>query len=197
MYIGFFKRFFDIVAGILALPFVVLSILLVAPFIYLCDKGPIFYNGVRVGKDYRLFKMYKFRTMYVNAPDLRNADGSTFNSEADPRVTPVGRFLRKTSLDEVPQFLNVLLGDMSLIGPRPILPKDDYSEMKEYLKDMMRFRPGVTGYNQAYYRNSVDRLQKYKNDAFYCQNVSFRMDFTILMNTFKTVLLRKNINTNR
>lgn len=196
MYKFFFKRLFDVIVGLIALPFVFLAIILIGPVVYINDKGPIFYNGVRVGKNYKLFKMFKFRTMYVNAPDLRNADGSTFNSENDPRVTTAGRFLRKTSLDELPQMLNVLIGDMSLIGPRPILPKDDYSEMEEYLKDMMKFRPGVTGYNQAYFRNSVDRLQKYKNDAYYCQNISFWMDIKILFNTFKTVLLRKNINTN-
>ena len=197
MYKHFFKRLLDIIGALIILPFVLLAIIFIAPLIYFDDKGPVFYNGVRVGKNYKLFKMFKFRTMYVNAPDLRNADGSTFNSDRDPRVTKVGHFLRKTSLDELPQFLNVLIGDMSLIGPRPILPKDDYSEMEEYLKDMMKFRPGVTGYNQAYFRNSVDRLQKYRNDAYYCQNLTFWMDVKIMFNTFKTVLLRKNINTNK
>ena len=196
MYKHFFKRLFDLIAGIIALPFVCIAILVIGPFVYFCDRGPIFYNGVRVGKNYKLFKMFKFRTMYVNAPDLRNEDGSTFNSDKDPRVTKVGHFLRKTSLDELPQFLNVLIGDMSLIGPRPILPKNDYSEMEEYLKDMMKLRPGVTGYNQAYFRNSVDRLQKYKNDAYYAQNISFMMDMKIVLQTIVSVIGRKNINTN-
>lgn len=196
MYSYFFKRFFDIIFGLIALPFVFLAIILIAPVIYLNDRGPVFYNGVRVGKNYKLFKMFKFRTMYVNAPDLRNKDGSTFNSDNDPRVTKVGHFLRKTSLDEFPQFLNVLTGDMSLIGPRPILPKKDYSEMAEYLKYMMKVRPGITGYNQAYFRNSVDRLQKYKNDAYYARNISFMMDMKIVLQTIISVIGRKNINTN-
>lgn len=196
MYSSFFKRVIDIIGALILLPFVLLTIIFIAPLIYFDDKGPVFYNGVRVGKNYKLFKMFKFRTMFVNAPDIRNEDGSTFNSDRDPRVTKVGHFLRKTSLDELPQFLNVLIGDMSLIGPRPILPKDDYSEMEEYLKDMMKYRPGVTGYNQAYFRNSVDRLQKYKNDAYYCQNVSFKMDMKIVLQTVISVIGRKNINTN-
>lgn len=196
MYQHFFKRLFDIIFGLIALPFVLLSIIIIGPFVFFCDKGPVFYNGVRVGKNYKLFKMFKFRTMYVNAPDIRNEDGSTFNSDKDPRVTPVGHFLRKTSLDELPQFLNVLIGDMSLIGPRPVLPKDDYSEMQEYLDSMMKYRPGLTGYNQAYYRNSVNRLQKYKNDAYYCNNVTLLMDMKIIIETVKSVLLKTNINTN-
>ena len=86
---------------------------------------------------------------------------------------------------------------MSLIGPRPILPKDDYSEMQVYLNDMMKIRPGVTGYNQAYFRNSVSRLEKYQNDAFYARNVSFLMDMKIILKTISSVLLHKNINTNQ
>ena len=196
MYKHFFKRVIDIIGALVVLPFVLLVIIIFAPIIYFTDKGPVFDNGERVGVNYKVYKMFKLRSMYVNAPDLRNADGSTFNSENDPRVTPIGRFLRKASLDEFPQFLNVLTGDMSLIGPRPILPKKDYSEMAEYLKDMMKVRPGITGYNQAYFRNSVDRLQKYKNDAYYAQNISFMMDMKIVLQTIVSVIGRKNINTN-
>lgn len=196
MYTGFFKPLIDILGALILLPFVFLVIIIFGPIIYFTDRGPIFYNAERVGKGFKVFKMFKLRSMYVNAPDLRNADGSTFNSANDPRVTPIGRFLRKTSLDEFPQFLNVLKGDMSLIGPRPILPKNDYSEMAEYLKDMMKVRPGVTGYNQAYFRNSVDRLQKYKNDAYYARNISFKMDMKIVFQTIVSVIGRKNINTN-
>lgn len=197
MYKHFLKRIIDIIISLIALPFVLISIMIVGTMIYICDKGPIFYNAKRVGKDFKIFRMYKFRTMYLNAPDIRNEDGSTFNSKDDPRVTPIGRFLRKASIDEIPQFINVLKGDMSIIGPRPILPKDDYSEMAIYLKDMMKYRPGITGYNQAYFRNSIDRLQKYKNDAYYCQNLSFCMDIKIFFNTIITVILGRNINTNK
>ena len=118
MYVHFFKRLIDILIGLCALPFVLLVIVIFAPIIYLTDKGPVFYNANRAGKGYKPFKMFKLRSMYVNSPDLKNADGSTFNSDRDLRVTPVGRFMRKTSLDEFPQFLNVLIGDMSFMRPR-------------------------------------------------------------------------------
>lgn len=92
------------------------------PLIWLTDRGPTFYNAQRVGLNGKIFKMFKFRSMKVNAPDIRNTDGSTFNSSDDPRVTRIGRFIRKTSIDEIPQILNVLIGDMSFVGPRPVLP---------------------------------------------------------------------------
>lgn len=196
MYKYFLKRIFDIIGALMLLPFITILTIVMAPIIYLTDRGSIFYNGDRVGKEFKVFKMFKLRSMYVNAPDIRNADGSTFNSDKDPRVTPIGRFLRKTSLDEFPQFLNVLIGDMSFVGPRPILPKNDYSEMEIYLKDMMKVRPGITGYNQAYYRNSANRLEKYQNDAYYAKNISFTMDVKIIIQTVISVLKRKNINTN-
>ena len=121
MYKAFFKRLFDILIGLVGLPFFLIVFVVFAPIIYFTDKGPIFYNAERIGKDGKLFKMYKFRSMIVNAPDIRLADGSTYNGEDDPRVTKVGRFMRKTSVDELPQLLNVLLGDMSLIGERDII----------------------------------------------------------------------------
>lgn len=117
----FFKRLFDIIISLIALPFVLLVILIFGPIIYFTDKGPIFYNAPRLGKKGKVFKMYKLRSMKVNSPDLKNADGSTYNGKNDPRVTKIGKFLRKTSLDEFPQFFNVLKGDMSFIGERGII----------------------------------------------------------------------------
>ena len=116
MYKRFGKRFIDIILGICALPFVLLVIIVFGPIIHYTDKGPIFYNADRLGKDGKTYKMFKLRSMRVNAPDVRNADGSTFNGDNDPRVTRVGRFMRKTSIDEFPQFLNVLFGDSGIIG---------------------------------------------------------------------------------
>lgn len=115
MYKCFFKRFFDIIIALLFLPFILFVFVVIAPIIYFTDKGPVFYNAKRAGKRAKPFKMFKFRSMYVNSPDLRNADGSTYNGEDDPRVTRIGKILRKTSLDELPQLLNVLLGDMSFV----------------------------------------------------------------------------------
>ena len=116
MYVKVGKRAIDFIIGLIALPFILLVTVVIAPLIYFNDKGPIFYNAERLGKNGIPFKMYKFRSMMVNAPDIRNEDGSTYNGDADPRVTKIGRFMRKTSIDELPQFLNVLLGDSGIIG---------------------------------------------------------------------------------
>lgn len=197
MYQLFFKRVIDIIGALILLPFVLLEIIILAPFIWLTDKGPVFYNANRAGKDYKPFKMFKLRSMYVNSPDLKNADGSTFNSDNDPRVTPIGRIMRKTSLDEFPQFLNILLGDMSFVGPRPklyhtekTLDSFDGEKRKSYT-----VKPGVTGYAQAYYRNSITQDEKFHWDAYYADNVSFWMDVKIIWQTVVSVLGRKNINT--
>lgn len=197
MYVHFFKRLIDILIGLCALPFVVLVILVFGPIIYFTDKGPLFYNATRAGRDYKPFKMFKLRSMYVNSPDLKNPDGSTYNSDDDPRVTPIGRFLRKTSLDEFPQFLNVLIGDISFIGPRPKLycPEKYPNGLPEFMKKSFMVKPGVTGYAQAYYRNSITNEEKFKWDGYYAENVSFMMDVNIIFKTVSSVLLRKNINT--
>ena len=191
MYKKFFKRLIDIILSLIALPFVLLAIAVTAPFIYFEDKGPIFYNAERVGRNGKPFKMFKLRSMYVNAPDIRLADGSTYNGEDDPRVTKVGRFMRKTSIDELPQFLNILLGDMSLIGPRPD-PLDWLDRYPEDIRVFLTVRPGITGYSQAYYRNSADGEAKMRHDAYYATHCTFWMDVKILFKTVSTVLLGEN-----
>ena len=197
MYTHFLKRLIDILIGLIALPFVLIVIIIFGPIIYFTDKGPVFYNATRAGKDYKPFKMFKLRSMYVNAPDIRNADGSTFNSDNDPRVTPIGKFMRKTSLDEFPQFLNILLGDMSFIGPRPKLYNSErkLSEMDINRQKSYSVKPGVTGYAQAYYRNSITNEEKIKWDAYYADNISMWMDIKIIFQTVWSVIARKNINT--
>lgn len=195
MYKKYIKRFFDIIIGLIAFPFVLLVILIVGPIIFLTDKGPVFYCGERVGKDGRHFKMIKLRSMYVNAPDIRNEDGSTYNSNNDTRVTPIGRILRKTSLDEFPQFLNVLIGDMSIIGPRPTVALNlDLAQADEMVKKRYSVRPGITGYAQAYYRNSITQDDKLKWNCYYVDHLSFIMDVKILLKTVSSVLVSKNIN---
>lgn len=195
MYKKFGKRLIDIVIGICALPFVLLVIIVFGPIIYFTDKGPIFYNANRLGKDGKPYKMFKLRSMKVNAPDIRNADGSTFNGDDDPRVTRIGRFMRKTSIDELPQFLNVLLGDMSIIGPRPTVSSNGLKleDMDEIKKKHYSVRPGITGYSQAYYRNSISQDQKYINDAYYADHVSLHFDIKIFVKTVLSVLKRENI----
>ena len=168
-----------------------------APIIYINDPGPVFYNAARRGKNGKTFKMYKFRSMYVNSPNLKSADGSTYNGEDDPRVTKVGKFMRKTSIDEIPQFLNVLLGDMSIIGPRPTLPTKPFEETDPETRARYNVRPGVTGYAQAYFRNSITQQEKFKYDCYYAENVTFMMDVKIFFQTAMSVLRRKNIYVNQ
>lgn len=197
MYRYFFKRLFDIFGALILLPFVLLEIIVMAPIIWLTDKGPVFYNANRAGKGYKPFKMFKLRSMYVNSPDLKNPDGSTFNSDNDPRVTPIGRIMRKTSLDEFPQFLNILLGHMSFVGPRPKIwhEGNKLADMDENRRKSYSVKPGVTGYAQAYFRNSITQDEKFKWDAYYADHISFWMDVKILWQTVVSVIGRKNINT--
>lgn len=193
MYIYIFKRLIDIIFSLIALPFVLLLVLIIGPIIWLDDHGPIFYAGKRIGKGGKPFGMMKFRSMKVNAPDIRLEDGSTYNGDDDPRVTKVGRFLRKTSLDEIPQFLNVLVGQMSIIGIRPD-PLDWLEKYNEHERVILSVKPGITGYNQAYFRNSADGELKLKNDVYYAEHISFWLDVKIFFKTIKTVLFRENIN---
>lgn len=195
MYRRFIKRIIDIIFSLCALPFVLIEIILLGPIIFLTDKGPIFYNAERLGKDGKTYKMFKLRSMKVNAPDIRNEDGSTFNGDNDPRVTKIGRLMRKTSLDEFPQFLNVLIGHMSLIGPRPTVPMKgfDVNKLDNVEKKHYTVKPGITGYSQAYYRNSISQDEKFKNDAYYADHVSFGLDVKILLKTIQSVIHRENI----
>ena len=191
MYKKYIKRILDFLIGILGFPFFLISFIIMAPIIKLTDKGPVFYNAERIGKDGVLFKMYKYRSMYVNAPDIRLADGSTYNGEDDPRVTKIGKFMRSTSIDELPQILNILNGTMSLIGPRPD-PPDWLDKYPEDIRVFLTVRPGITGYSQAYFRNSADGEQKMINDAYYARNVSFWFDVKIFFKTIATVFEHEN-----
>lgn len=193
MYKSFGKRIIDIIIGLIAFPFVLITLCVLGPVIYWTDKGPVFYKAKRIGKGGVSFNMYKFRSMKVNAPDIRLENGDTYNGDDDPRVTKIGRLLRKTSLDEVPQFLNVLIGNMSFIGPRPDTP-DFLHVYEEKYPAILKIKPGITGYNQAYFRNSIDGAEKMKNDDYYAKNLTFIMDIKIVFKTISTVLFRKNIN---
>lgn len=198
-YKGFYqlgiKRVMDIIICLIALPFVLLVLIPVAIAIKVGDHGPLFYRSARIGRGFKEFGMLKFRSMKVNAPDLRNEDGSTYNSKTDPRVTKIGHFLRETSLDELPQVFNVLAGQMSIIGPRAgdIESKDTYEEDE---KDKLLIRPGITGYTQAYYRNNLGVREKRLYDAWYAHEVSFGLDVKIFFRTIKTVLKHENVYTN-
>lgn len=192
MYKNFFKRVFDLILAVVVLPVWFIILVIVGPIIYFQDKGSIFYNAPRLGKDGKIFKMYKFRSMKINAPDLRNDDGSTFNAEDDPRLTKIGKFIRKTSLDETPQLLNIIKGEMSIIGPRPDLPEHrDLYEGNEVRK--LEIRPGVTGYNQAYFRNTIPWKERIQNDIYYIDHLSWWFDIKIFFKTVISVLKLEDV----
>lgn len=189
----FIKHILDKVFGAILLILLSPILAILALMLKVDSRGPIIFKQKRLGKNGNIFEMYKFRTMYVDAPDLRNEDGSTFNSDNDPRVTKVGKILRKTSLDELPQILNILKGEMSFIGPRPDLP-DHYELYSEADKKKLTVRPGVTGYAQANGRNSNSWAQRIAMDIFYIENYSLLMDVQILFKTVFSVLKQEGVN---
>ncbi len=192
MYKNCFKRLFDRALATIALPFWLIILVIIGPIIYFEDKGPIFYNAPRLGKNGKIFKMYKFRSMKINASDLRNQDGSTFNAEDDPRLTKIGRFIRKTSLDETPQLLNIIKGDMSFIGPRPDLP--EHQELYEGNEERkLEVKPGITGYNQAYFRNTVPWKERIQHDIYYVDYLSLGLDIKIFIKTAVAVLKQEDV----
>lgn len=188
------KRLLDLIVGVISLPVIGILFLVLAPVIKAEDGGPIFYCAERRGASGKSFVMYKFRTMKVNSPILRGSDGATLSSDSDPRLTKFGRVLRKTSLDEVPQFFNVLKGDMSLVGPRPNLAIAPFDSLTQIEKKRLEVRPGITGYSQAYFRNSISVDEKYIYDSYYVDNISFLLDLRILVQTVRSVLAKENIN---
>lgn len=189
------KRGMDIVIGVVAMPFLAIVILFVAIAIKLDDGGPVFYKSKRIGKNSRIFDMLKFRSMIVDAPNWTNPDGSTYNASDDDRVTKVGKLIRKTSIDELPQFVNILIGDMSFIGPRA----SGASALSSYQPDevaKMNVRPGMTGYTQAYFRNDLTVREKRLYDAWYAEHMTFGLDVKIFFKSFATVFREENIYTN-
>lgn len=191
----FIKRVFDIICSIIIIIPIGIIMIISALIIKMEDNGPTFYMAERTGRYGKIFKMFKLRSMSVDAPDIRLADGSTYNGEDDPRVTKFGKFARKTSIDELPQILNILKGDMTFIGPRPDTPIGSAAYTEEE-KIILTVRPGITGYNQAINRNSVLTKEKLKNDIYYVRNLSLWLDIKILFMTINTVLKHKNINRN-
>ena len=196
MYEKYFKRLFDLVVSVFIFPIFILIYVFVGILIKIEDGGKILFKGQRLGKNLKIYNIYKFRSMKENAVDLRNEDGSTYNSEHDERVTKIGKILRKTSIDEIPQILNVVKGDMSFIGPRPSPTGNIDKYPKEYL-EKFKVRHGITGYNQAYFRNNISIEEKQKNDLAYVKNISFRLDLKIILRTIKTVIKKENIYTNQ
>lgn len=192
IYKRFFKRFYDLIFSLIMMPILLVIFIVIGLLIKASDGGPIFYNGMRLGKNSKIFKMYKFRSMKVNSLDLRNADGSTYNAKDDPRLTRVGKYIREIGIDEIPQLLNIIKGDESFIGPRPDLP----DALNIYQKDERQrneVRPGITGYSQAFFRNNQPLHERFQTDVFYANNISLLLDLKILFKTVGTVIFRRGI----
>ena len=191
-YLRYGKRACDIAIGIAALPVVGVVCAACGTAIKREDGGPVFYNAPRVGMNGREFTMFKLRTMKMDAPDIVMEDGSTYNGADDPRMTRVGALIRRASLDEVPQFLNVLRGDMSVVGPRPDLKREtELYEGDEALK--LTVKPGVTGYAAVYGRNSLPWHDRLALDVEYVRTMSFPLDVKVFLKTFATVFKQEGI----
>ena len=192
------KRFVDILGGTVGLLITALLTPFIALAIRLDSPGPIFFCQTRIGKNGRRFKFYKFRSMYIDAEERKKelmaqneVKGLMFKMENDPRITPVGRFLRKTSLDELPQFYNILVGDMSLIGTRPPTT-DEFEKYNLYYRRRLSMTPGLTGMWQISGRSDISDFDEVvRLDLEYIDNWSLLLDIKILFQTVKVVCLGK------
>lgn len=192
------KRFMDICGGVVGLVITGLAFIIVAPIIYKQSPGPIFFTQERVGKNGRKFKMYKFRSMYMDAEERKKElmkynkmDGLMFKMDNDPRVTPIGKIIRKFSIDELPQFYNVLKGDMSLVGTRPPTV-EEYTQYKIHHKKRLAIRPGLTGVWQVSGRSDITDFEKIvAMDAKYIEEWNFGLDIKILLKTVAVVFGKK------
>lgn len=187
MYKSFFKRILDFTVSFIAIIIFSPIFLLVALLLLLNNKGSIFFFQKRPGKNERIFKVIKFKTMTDKKDKNRN-----LLPDAD-RLTSLGKFIRKTSLDEIPQLINVLKGDMSLIGPRPLLP--EYLPLYDPIqKKRHKVKPGITGWAQVNGRNAISWTKKFEYDVWYVENMSFKLDLKILLKTVGKVLKSEGIN---
>ncbi len=189
----FLKRFFDIVLSFLALIPSVFIFVIVSFCIVIEDGFPVFFIQKRTGKNGKVFKMFKFRSMCKNAPELHvnlldknEMDGPTFKMKEDPRVTKVGRFIRKTSIDELPQLINIIKGDMSIVGPRP-LPTYETEQCSAYQNQRLLVKPGLTCYWQCSGRNDIPFEEWMEMDLKYIEDMSIWTDIKIILKTFVTI----------
>jgi undecaprenyl phosphate N,N'-diacetylbacillosamine 1-phosphate transferase len=186
------KRAVDLALATLALLTLLPLALLISVVVKLSSRGPVLFRQKRLGKDGAPFVLYKFRTMRQNAPLVRNLDGSAFVGAGDSRLTPVGRFLRDSTLDEIPQLINVIKGDMSIVGPRP-----DLVEQLEIYDDLMRrkleVKPGMASLSLVHGRNSLTWYRRAELDVYYVDHCSLKFDAEIFIKAFLQVLLRRGV----
>lgn len=198
----FAKRLFDIVFSLLVLILFSPVYLILALLIALSSQGPIFYVQERIGQNYKPFNCIKFRTMVSNAdemlvqmmetsPQLRQEFESSFKLKKDPRITKIGRFLRITSLDEFPQFWNVLKGDMSVVGPRPLVA-EELPKYGNHIDQVLTIKPGITGLWQVSGRNDIPYPRRVQIDLHYVKSRTFWLDLWIILKTIDVVVLPKN-----
>ena len=186
----FSKRVTDIFLSAIGLILLSPILLIVAIAIRIDSKGPIIFKQDRVGKDGKIFSMYKFRSMIVNAEELKakletknEMSGPMFKMKNDPRITKVGRFIRKTSIDELPQLINVIKGDMSLVGPRPSLPKE-VEQFSPWMLERLKVKPGITCYWQVLGRNNIAFEEWMKLDVKYVHEMNYWLDIKLIFKTF-------------
>ena len=195
LHMVFLKRFTDIVGAVLGLIITALAMVILGPLIKLESPGPLFFSQKRVGRNGRIFKIYKFRSMYADAEERKKnlmekneMKGLMFKMKHDPRITKIGKFIRKTSIDELPQFWNVLKGDMSLVGTRPPTI-DEFEQYKGYHKQRLSMTPGLTGVWQVSGRNDIKDFEEIvAMDVDYINNWSLKRDIEIILQTIRVVL---------
>lgn len=192
------KRVIDVVCSFIGVLVLSPLFIIIAIIIKFTSKGPVFFSQRRVGRDGKEFKMYKFRSMVVNAEELKEKlvaqnemSGPMFKMKDDPRVTKVGKFIRKTSIDELPQLWNVLKGDMSLVGPRPSLPKE-VAQFEDWMYRRLEVKPGLTCYWQVSGRNNIDFEDWMKLDIKYVDERSTWIDIKLIFKTVGVLFGDKN-----
>ena len=192
------KRFFDIFLSLTSVIILLPVFLIIAVYIKVDSKGPVFFKHKRIGKDNKYIYVYKFRSMVVNAKEIfdsfteeqKREYEENFKLENDPRITRAGKFLRETSLDELPQLINILIGNMSIVGPRPIVDKEreKYSDL---FQKLVSVKPGLTGLWQANGRSTTTYEERVKMDMDYVDKRSLWLDFKIILKTFVSVLRKE------
>ena len=195
---NFVKRFIDIFCSALGIILLSPVFIIVGTIIKLDSRGPVIFSQKRVGKDGKEFKMYKFRSMVVNAEELKKKlmhqnemSGPMFKMKDDPRITKIGKFIRKTSIDELPQLINVLKGEMSLVGPRPSLPKE-VAQFETWMMRRLDVKPGLTCYWQVSGRNNIDFDDWMKLDIKYVEDRTIKLDIKLIFKTFFVLFGDKN-----